>query len=334
MIKNFKDYGIIILKPDGVKKNLMNECEQEIANNNIRIISKKKLLLTRQQVLNYFYYNFDEYVDYMCEDMIIAYFLEAYNIDLDIAIYFIKKKIRAKQGVDGQTLRNYIHGTHCGTEFFLQRGLLFPEFEKYEYSSGLDMYCKIEEFDLKVYEKICEIRDVGNLSKIIFDIPEKQEREFCDIVLNKHLNDFIFFSHTQSIVFSNMICDIIYYYPNVKVICQQKYIKPLIFLGKIYNLNLKNNIGESLQEYNCTYMLYIENKLNSIIEYLNKNNICIKGILINLADMSLQEAECRYEYAKLKNYFISGGSSTLDNLGLFTMSYNKMKPIINYLNSI
>lgn len=334
MFNNFKDYGIIILKPDGVKKNLMDECEKEILKHNIKIIAKKQILLTRQQIIDYFYYNFEEYVDYMCEGVIIAYFLEAYNIDLDVTIYLIKKKIRDNHGVNGRIMRNYIHGSHCGTEFFLQRRLLFPEFEKYEYSSGLDMYCKIDEFDLKIYNKIRQICEKGKVSKIIFDIPAEQEQSFCDIVLSKKLNNFVYFSHTEQVHISNSCCDIIYYYPNVATIKKMRYLKPLVFLGEVNTLNLNRNRSNSLNEYNDTYMAYVKNEFDNIINQLKKKDIFIEGILINTSGMSLQEAECRYEYAHLKKYLISGGSSALNNLGLFTMSYNKVKPIMKYLNDM
>ena len=327
MFSEFKDYGIIILKPDGVKHGLMNECEHEFALRNIKIISKKRKLLTREEIENHFYYTFDSYIDYMCEDYICAYFLESQNLDLDKELYLLKRKIRDNHGVNGRQLRNYIHSAHCGSEFFLQRRLLFPELEQHKFTFGCDMYCKLNTFTL---DSLHRAMNLNNLSYLVFDFPKEYESEFCNYVLEKDLKKFSIYSYTQKINIQNRECELIHYCSCFSTYHDQ-HMKPLIFLGKISDLTFNNNTNSSIENYNLAYTIYTEKILDNIINELRKQNIDIKGLLVNSPNMCLQEAECRFEYAKAKKYLLSGGSSTIDNLGIFSISYDKVKPLIYHL---
>lgn len=319
-ITDFYDFGIIVIKPDGVKINIMDECEEEIKKRKINILAKKYFYLEEDDVKKYFYYNFKEYVEYMCGDKICVYFLQAENIDLDVEVYSIKKKIRDNHKVNGKMMNNYIHGSHCGTEFFLQRKLFFPEYDSIQYSSGYDMYCCTDWSKEILWEKVNNIKENGHVRKIVFDVVPNSLEHFQKVIEEKGLKNYVDYCNSEIVTIKDIKCRIIQYHTREKG-------KVINFLGQLEGVQLERPTGNSLEAYNFQNRELTNLFFDRLIEKITLQGKEIKGILINSPQMSLNEAECRYEYAKEKGYYLSGGSENIDCLGLFGMSRDKVLQI-------
>ena len=334
------DYGIIVIKPDGVSIGIEELCEKEIKNRGIRILGKKKVQLTVGDVKKYFCYKFRDYSNYMTSGTVCAYFLGLPNDDIDEAIYFIKATIRREFRVDGSCLRNYIHGAHCGTEFFLQRKLFFREYEKKEYSSYGDMLvvpkkikkqnieyyiATLRKSGIKKYVMCFKYNDLVKTDLSIFECIKKNE--IVATIHNLEMN-------------GERICILVYGKAFV--------IKELVRAGE--NALLKSNSDSLLRVIDMERMFVDELyklKPQSIEEYQRgvksvcgifekiRNSLCEYGIffeamVVNRANMPIDEAEIRFEVALIAKLIPIFGSCDEKTIGFFGCGPNKFEKLIEF----
>lgn len=134
------EYGLIVIKPDGVKKRIMEKVNLYLTNYKIEILFSKKTVLSNQDVLDCFEsYPFDkvEYSNYLANENVIALLVQGEYIYDKLKV--IKTSLRNEYGVDRTVMRNLIHTAACGNEYFYQIGLLFPELTPSEYCAFADM---------------------------------------------------------------------------------------------------------------------------------------------------------------------------------------------------
>lgn len=331
-----EDYGIILVKPDGVKIGIEYECEKLICKKGINVIAKKYVNLDCEDIKRAFYYKFDSYIKYMTEGKVCAFYIKGENMDLDVEIFKIKNMIRKKYNLNGKHMRNLVHGTHCGTELFYQRKLLFPELDTQSCSYGADMYCVINSSEDVIIDKIKNVDREKNIVYTCLDIPIDQFNTLKKKIESYKLNTEVSFSVTQRVKIKDIIVGVICYLPRHFEEWNISDIKRTMYGGAGYNFigeikNIDFSIGKeinTLYGYNEANERKVEDGLNMIVDSLENSGIRTDGILINSSDMDLCEAECRYEFANKFGYMISGGCKNIDNYGLFTMSYNKSIELI------
>lgn len=336
----YKDYGILVIKPDGIEKGFELLCENEIHVRKLNIIAKKKMLLCENDIYNYFYYQFNEYVQYMCSNEVCAYLIEGLDRELDAEVFHIKNKLRLDYGVNGTNMRNYIHGAHCGTEFFLQRKLFFPEYILPQFSSFADMLVCPDSIDENFYKKMNYLINNSNVKKWNINIPFEKFNQLREEICKRLIVDDLTFSFSTSIRILDYLCDIYFYVPkNFELSNSLEYylfndsniIKAIGDIEGVSYSTMTDSKINSLKKYNAWCENNISSVLSKVLNNLSGQNINIKAMLVNTSQMSLREAEIRYELSREKGLSFVGGSGSWFNTGLFGISESKYNEISNEL---
>lgn len=136
------EYSIMMLKPDSLALGLAPAIERQVRDNQLRIVRRKSLRLTEQDVQDYFLHPTSEYVQFLTSAPVEMYLLSGYNPH--IALYDLKKHIRRAYNVQGK-IYNLLHTVDQGNEYHLFLHRFFPELNPL-------LYCNIADYDLYVPE--------------------------------------------------------------------------------------------------------------------------------------------------------------------------------------
>lgn len=145
---NGNEYGIILLKPDGVRKGLVDRLLQFIEKSNLEVIEIKKLILKKEDIIHYIRTSFDtnKYSDYMSSGYVIAVLVYGqYAIN---ELIKIKRLLRSEHGFTCDDMMNLVHSVDLGNEYYSQFKLLFPERDIVKYSLYADMNLVLQEEEI------------------------------------------------------------------------------------------------------------------------------------------------------------------------------------------
>lgn len=339
----FCDFGIMIIKPDGVEQGAEEILEEELRERGIKVLCKNKRTLSQKDVNDFFYYKFNEYIDYMTSGAVCSYLISSNNIDMDTEIFFLKSKIRKIFEVNGKMTRNIIHGAHCGTEFFVQRRLFFPEYEKKEFTSYADPLVEVSRNNI---DRISEItRDLTENSKIqkyilCFEYNDLIESETAIRYVIEN-EEHVAISH--STYFENKDINVITFLPTSRLkkemLASEKKLLSIESKNSIkcIDLNLAAKGGRLLRNISDieTYQNNIEqmhmDKLYSALTDLKKDGIGIDAMVVNKANLELEEAEVRFELAMKLKLIPVIGSFDERVTGLFGCSPGKFEKLSKIL---
>lgn len=331
----------MLVKPDGVKNNIFNELHNEFKLQNIEVLCTKKTQLTKEDIHLYFYHQFESFINYMCSSEVVAYFLKSKNLYIAEDIDIIKNKIRKNHNLSKKDLKNLIHGAQTGTEFFLQRELFFKEYATPLYTSGNDLFMKLEESDVSsLINRLIYLDRVSRLTKVIIDIPIYIYNE-----LSNKLKRTVFSNLEVSCCFSldskvnNKLCGIVVF-PHKEFILPKSFsVMSMLKSDTLRELrNLPCTIGVSDIEYNKqnilldvdkiwtkdkfidTVELNIRNEIEPIVDILIEK-YGLECIMIDSPLFNLWEMEARAEIALDKDLMVFAGSIESKYNGLFGATY-------------
>ncbi len=323
------EHSILLIKPDGVELGIEKQCEKIIAKYNLDIVKKKYLKVSREDIVNNFYYRFKNYIDYMTSGQICAIFLRGKDANMDEVMYIIKNHIRQLYSVSGKDMKNLVHATHCGTEFFLQRNLLFPEYISYKYTGGADLLVYYEDIKKNKmgFKKVLLESYIDTLGIIT-----KNENDLCNIrkIAYMNIGIKIVIGIEKSFKTKNYEGTLICYTDAMKYDCGNQ----VIAVNEINQLN-----DEIVDEINaCDIQTFvIENegkrkmKIKNLVQELIQDGHNVQALVINTSNMSIDEAEVRYESANELNLYCIGGSANFEWFGLFGMSKSKVSNTLDKL---
>lgn len=321
-----RDFGIILIKPDGMKKNVFIDVNKELKKRGIVIIDIKYFYLSPENIKQYFYYQIDNYIRYMCEGPVLVYYLMGYNCDMAEAIYSLKSSIRTQYCVTNHDMYNLIHGANSGCEFFLQRSLFFPNYSSIDFSSTSDLLVRINNYRCEK-KKIINVIRRSNLEYLCiilssedFEHRRKIREELIECGVKK-----IFFGIIKSQIFLGKKVNFIEMYPNderekkdVNIINESNNCLLLLDAGIHINYNKLINYREK------NFDKYISGHVENIKKYLLpeiapiKETFRIKGIVTGNARMSIIESESLFLVAKLLNLVDIKGSWDKEFLGRYS----------------
>ncbi|WP_117161174.1 nucleoside-diphosphate kinase [Paraliobacillus sp. X-1268] len=135
-----KEYGMIMLKPDGVKIGLLDILLNKAKEERLDLVNIRKFQLTQQQVMDNFTtnINMDEYAKYMSSGKISV--LLFYGENAGHKLRLIKFNLRQKYRCNSNDMENLIHNSDPGTEYRKQFNLFFNDLSILKFSSYADMY--------------------------------------------------------------------------------------------------------------------------------------------------------------------------------------------------
>ncbi|MCM3444725.1 nucleoside-diphosphate kinase [Metabacillus halosaccharovorans] len=166
-----QEYGIIMLKPDGIVQGIEEILLKRIRNENLTVVYTNKVILTEQQVLENFTSPFDKYnyARYLTSGEIKAYLIRGENAGHKLRL--IKFKIRADYGYSSKNMRNLIHNSDSGTEYYKQFKLFFQELDPLLHSSYADMYINKAQYNENLFSLLIKLEEKSSISwiGIIYD---------------------------------------------------------------------------------------------------------------------------------------------------------------------
>ncbi|EML6324642.1 hypothetical protein QCQ60_004962 [Bacillus cereus] len=160
-----QEYGIAVIKPDGVKNNVLPELLFDINESYLKIIGAKITSLKKEDVLSNFYTKFDldSYAMYLSSDNLIVLLVHGEN-----APYILRKiklKMRKKYGLTSENMENLVHTVDPGSEYFYQFKLFFPELNQATYSTFADLnFIFKSQNEEVILKKLLEIERETNLT--------------------------------------------------------------------------------------------------------------------------------------------------------------------------
>lgn len=92
----------------------------------------------------------------------------------------------------------------------------------------------------------------------------------------------------------------------------------------------RTNSNMTIQGYIASSNIIIKD-LERMVISARKEGLAIEGMVINTPQMSLNEAEIRYEVAKELKLLMLGGSNDWNLFGLFGMGVSKTNRVLNAL---
>ncbi|WP_080839735.1 nucleoside-diphosphate kinase [Cohnella massiliensis] len=209
-----KEHGIVLLKPDGVKRGIYDLLVRRIAENGLQVVRTKTLKLERRDVLTRIVTKFDveAYAEYMSKSEVIALLVRGpYAI---ARLIEIKQRIRGEYGLSGNDMENLIHSPDCGNEYYEHFQYLFPELDCVKYGQYADLNVKAGGVDGDVGEALRNLNERSSLhwAGVLFDYgADLTAIEGCKALANDRIR--VLIGIAKSCVFRNERLGLIGYLP-------------------------------------------------------------------------------------------------------------------------
>lgn len=160
------EYGLAIIKPDGVKKEINSLLEEMLEKEKLETVVIKKVKLLKEEVMNNFTSDFDieKYSNYISSGDITGYLVKGHYSGQ--ILRDLKQKLRLKFGYTSIDMENLIHTADNGNEYNFQFKLIFPELNISEYSKFADMNLKFDGNINNLLKDLENLNDNSNLSWI------------------------------------------------------------------------------------------------------------------------------------------------------------------------
>lgn len=130
------EYGILMLKPDGVRAGLQFDLSSALSHHSVEIVRRERVSLTAADVFNHFLHPTDDYISYLLESPVEVFLVR--GIDPHRVIYELKQNIRIQHRCLDK-MRNLVHGADEGNEFHSMLHRFFPDLEASHYCSSVDL---------------------------------------------------------------------------------------------------------------------------------------------------------------------------------------------------
>ncbi|WP_077296802.1 nucleoside-diphosphate kinase [Virgibacillus pantothenticus] len=303
-----KDYGVAILKPDGVNTSGVYErLKSKFIEHNLELISEKKTYLSKEDVLSHFTSPFDSeiYSDYLSSGAIIAFLVRGNGATNELRN--IKLEFRSIYGYTSKNMKNLLHTTDHGIEFKLQFSLLFPELDIIEYSQYADMAVKLKGEKKEIIRQLNKIdtdtnlKYIGLLCKDVNAVQAAKEFSESDSSKLQILIGYIFNTN-----WNGKTIELIGFIPQEKGYPQ---LNPMSMKLNEFLEWLFNNKGLLFLNY-----LPIEEVTPTLLKYLK--GIGLFGVQVYDPRRTLEEAEILEDIVEDDfELFISGGTNGYEETG-------------------
>ena len=168
------EHSIIIIKPHQDIDEISNIVEDQIFKNGLSIIKKIRIQFTEKEIDICFASKIErsKFIRYMTSDYVNVYLVKGiYAIS---KAKKIKKSIRYIFGVDKDVLRNVVHTSDEGMEYYIQFTTCFPEFSIARYCGYADLDVRVDEKNFDNVLRIIENQNIDCVAAITY------ERNFVD----------------------------------------------------------------------------------------------------------------------------------------------------------
>ncbi|MFG3611365.1 nucleoside-diphosphate kinase [Rummeliibacillus stabekisii] len=320
---NSMDYGLAILKPDGViKPKVYDSFKRELEKNNLEIVFEKRAQLQKKDILSHFSspFNMDEYADYLSSGEIISFLVRGHGASHKLRE--IKLEFRKEYGFTSNDMRNLLHTADHGNEYNLQFKLLFPSCNIVVYSQYADLTVKLNGSNNEILNQLLKIDQESNLKHIgllceDYSIIEVV-REFNKLKSGKLEVIMVYVYKTN---FKDINIELLGYLPLKKT----PTVKARPMHGSITEFFewIRDNEGLVILNY-----LPLKNISSEMLNYLKALNLC--GVQVYDPRRTLTEAEILEDIVEDDfGLFVSGGTNGFDVAGAISIGKYEFNQLTN-----
>lgn len=192
------EHSILIIKPDGVQKNIYDNICIELKRESLLIKKEKKKVLKFDIVYNNFNSKFEkyEYSKYLSSG--VCHAILVYGENAAHKCRLIKYRIRNKYKINSEDMKNLLHNSDPGKEYTLQFPIFFEELTLHNYPIYADMLVNIEHFK---NAKEMNAKNIAVVSPKVEELNSIMEQN-CNVLIGYIYKLFDVYD-TELIIYSN-----------------------------------------------------------------------------------------------------------------------------------
>ncbi|MFD1266941.1 nucleoside-diphosphate kinase [Paenibacillus motobuensis] len=330
-IKDITEYTLLLVKPDGNEKELINIILSYLKEHGgLTEVHRNTFKLSLSQVSDTFIhiYNDRKYRSYMTRGPLTAVLLQGENAVEKLRI--LKKNIRKMYAID--VMENIIHSSEVGNEFDLQFRMFFPDLDINKYNLYADLYAKnVFPLNFDGFSAKMEHLQNGTTVKALAHI-------FSNDVFMNYLDNIIIFDQKKGfskftligLEYNTKVQD-----QNIKILGYYK-ICSLLELSKDHYRFFYNDINDLIHLIHgsggiafLSHSTNINNLQEESFEILAESGI--KGGIVYHPQYTLEQTEFLRENIFKNNLITTGGSGGITQTGRYSVSYEIFNQLLKLL---
>lgn len=321
---NHEEYVLLIIKPDGVHKNCIDDAVRFFEKLGLVEVFRKRKKLTKQFIMGNFSAKCMKniLVEYLSSGESEAVLLKGYDAYERVRIG--KMEYRKKNNVDGE-LENLIHSPEAGNEYERQLCYFFTEIDNMKYCMYADLYAKpCYSNDENNFINALLSYDSKTNSNLVYIFPE-DEFEMLRSFYKKYVDqseksDWLFGIEYLCEINSKLII-LIGYYKTEDV--EKIDISDGNEVRQIQNVitEIKENGGIIYAGYSRTFLELNDDQIMEL------KKLGVDGIIMYHPAYSVEETAYIREKYLPYNFIIGGGSGGITETGRYSVSYGMLQSL-------
>lgn len=321
---NHEEYVLLIIKPDGVKKNCTDDAVQFFKDKGLAEVFRKRRQLTKQFIKTSFSAKcmkekLEEYLSSGPSDAVLLKGSNAYE-----CVRLGKVEYRKKNNVDGD-IENRIHSPEAGNEYERQFSFFFAHNNKSKYCMYADIYSKPSYCDeeLSFVNELLKF-DAKTNSRIVYVF---QKDEFGNY--RHFFKKYIGRSKRLNWMFGiEYLCE-----KDGKQISLVGYYKAAdIEKAIVWDIDGENQIADLVwrikENGGIVYLGFSRELLDVSDEIIQEfKEIGISGIILYHPSYTVEETATIRENFLPKDFLIGGGSGGITECGSYSVSYGMLQAL-------
>lgn len=321
---NHEEYVFLIIKPDGVHKNCIDDVLMFFEKQGLVEVSRKRKKLTKQFIIDNFSAKCEKniLVEYLSSGESEAVLLKGY--DAYECVRIGKVEYRKKNNVDGE-LENLVHSPEAGNEYERQLGYFFTEIDNMKYCMYADLYAKPFYSDNENdFITALLSYDSKTNSNLVYVFPEEEFvmlRSFYKKYINQSEKSDWLFGIEYLCEINSKLVTLIGYYKTEDI--EKINISDVNEVRQIQNVisEIKENGGIIYAGYSRTFLELNDDQIMEL------KTLGVDGIIIYHPAYTIEETAFIREKYLPYNFIIGGGSGGIAETGRYSVSYGMLQSL-------
>jgi len=316
-MKTNKSYGLFMIKPDGMRQDVINKCKSEFSKYELKIIMQADVLLSQEILSKVFYHQFEDYTNYMTSSESRVFLIESQCKGIDKLLLQLKHSIRIHFGINHGAMKNLVHSAQQGTEFSTQLKALFPKVDVKKFQGTIDDAVLIDMPIKRFLKSVMVSNDQSRVCEITFLCPVHKKDEWLNGRIDLEHNLKIRFGLIERVQTPNYDYDKIWL---INTSAEKQLSDPKsgqlsggIYIGRVSIPGMDNNFGVRLQRATIHECNEIELKYYDVLKDIIENEKeDVRGIYTESSSFTIWESEARNELSR--SYGLSAKAGSFDSV--------------------
>lgn len=327
MLEDLEEYTLLLIKPDGVEKNMVDEAVKYFKEMGMIEARRSRRIISKRYASEIFTSKYldDIFIDYMSRGESEAVLFKGNNA-YDI-MRISKVELRKKLGVDGE-IENVVHSPEAGNEYERQLHYFFPDIYHLVYCMYADMYVKVSFCNVTTafLDSLCDY-DQSTNSKLIY-IFQNDEIDFYRSDFERYIElqgkiNWIF-GIEYNVIFDGKIMKVVVYYRTTDI--------ANIVVDDGEALPIENVLDQIKSNHGVPYLGF--SKLITELDEVSVKKLLYMGIIgvVTYHPMySIKETELIRGKFLPQGFVIAGGSGGIADPGTYSISYSIVEQLYTKL---